>query len=531
MPAAGTTKFEEELGMSSEAEDQLRASLEDSDSEKLMGATVQEQTFKTSDIVAAASSSLDFLASLLMPFVFKYLFPPVMLAVWHLLTDAVHKMRDFTQIALGLPRGHGKTTLIKIFIIFCILFTKRKFILVCSSTATLAENILADVADMLNEPNVKRVFGDWRMGMEKDTQEIKKFSYRGRPIILAAIGAEGSMRGLNLKNERPDVMIFEDIQTRENADSKIQADSLERWMVGTAMKAKSPEGCLFIFIGNMYPTTNCILRKLKDNPNWIKFIAGAILEDGKALWEELQPLEQLHRELLNDISMGHPEIFFAEVLNDPEARGTSKLDLTKLQQWKIQDREVPQGKFILIDPSTNKKFSDLVTIGGFHVYDQIPALMQVEEGNWSPGDTIKHAMLMALKTRTRVVGVESNAYQYTLIYWFNHMMQQFGLEGAFELVEVYSGSFSKNSRITTMLKQLGVGEILVHPNCTGKVLRQAIDWNPLRRENVDGLLDVLAYAPKMIELYSSMISLETDYTADPEAAAAKTLPYQSAYGF
>lgn len=527
MPAAGTNKFEEELGMLDDVEEQLRASLEDAESEKLLGQTVREQTFKTSDIVSAASVSLDFLASLLMPFVFKYLFPPVMVSVWSLLTEAVQKVRDFTQIALGLPRGHGKTTLIKIFIVFCILFTKRKFILVCSSTATLAENILADVADMLNEPNIKRVFGDWRMGMEKDTQEMKKFSYRGRPIILAAIGAEGSMRGLNLKNERPDVMIFEDIQTRENADSKIQSDTLERWMVGTAMKAKSPEGCLFIFIGNMYPTTYCILRKLKDNPNWIKFIAGAILADGKALWEELQPLKQLHRELLNDISMGHPEIFFAEVLNDPDARSTSRIDLSKIQQWSLTERDTPQGKFILIDPATNKKFSDLVSIGQFHVYDQTPALMEVDEGNFSPGDTIKHAILMALKSRTRVIGVESTAYQYTLIYWFNQILQQFGLEGAFELVEVYSGSYSKNSRIAAMLKQLGTGEIIVHPSVNTKVLKQAIEWNPLRRENIDGILDLLAYSPKMLELYAPMIALETEFSMDQEAAQAHTLPTEA----
>jgi len=35
-------------------------------------------------------------------------------------------------------------------------------------------------------------------------------------------------------------MIFEDIQTRECADSKVESDKLERWMIGTAMKAKSP---------------------------------------------------------------------------------------------------------------------------------------------------------------------------------------------------------------------------------------------------------------------------------------------------
>lgn len=502
MPIAGhnTTKWEEELGIPTAAE-LLQRQVDDNNTPSY----VPEATYKTDDVLAAAENSVDFLGGMVMPTVFRYCFPPVMIAVWNLLTEAVRKTRDFSQIAIGLPRGHGKTTLIKIFIVFTIFFTKKKFILVTSSTATLAENIISDVADMLNESNVMKVFGNWKMGLEKDTQEMKKFSFRGRPIILAAIGAEGSLRGLNIKNERPDVMIFEDIQTRECADSKVQSDALEKWMVGTAMKAKSPEGCLFLFIGNMYPTVHSILRKLKDNPNWIKFIAGGILADGKALWEELQPLEQLKKELLNDISMGHPEIFFAEVLNDPDARGTAKIDLTKLANYPIAENELPQGKFIVIDPATGKdRVSDLVTLGYFEVFDVTPVLCEIEEGNWSPGDTIRKALLLALKHRCRVIAVESNAYQYTLLYWFGFIIQQMELEGIFELVEVYSGSFSKNSRIATMLKQLGTGEILVHPTCRVQVVKQAIDWNPMKRANVDGLLDVVAYSPKVLELYAPL---------------------------
>jgi len=244
-----------------------------------------EQTYNREQAIEAAKADLNFLAPLAIPIVFKFLFPPMFLLIWQLLQGAVAKVRDFTQLVLGIPRGFGKTMLIKLFALFCILFTGRKFILITAATSALAENIIADVIDMLEETNIKRLFGDWKLHVEIDRQELKKFTYRGRPLMLAAIGAGGSLRGLNIKNERPDVMIFEDIQTRECADSKVESDKLERWMIGTAMKAKSPFGCLFIFVGNMYPTPNCILRKLKDNPNWIKFICGGILSDMTSLWK------------------------------------------------------------------------------------------------------------------------------------------------------------------------------------------------------------------------------------------------------
>lgn len=465
---------------------------------------ISEVTASTQEIQEVAKNSLDFLASLAMPAVFVFLYPVVFQSVWKWLLEYTHKVRDFSQLALGLPRGFGKTTLIKIYILYCILFTQKKFILVVSSTATLAENILADVIDMLEEPNIKKVFGDWKVGIEKDTQSIKKFGYRGRNIILAGLGAGTSLRGLNLKNNRPDVMIFEDIQTRECADSETQSDALLRWMVGTAMKAKSPSGCLFIFVGNMYPTKHSILKKLKTNPTWIKFITGGILADNTSLWEELQPIEQLRAEFANDLAMGHPEIFYAEVLNDDTATANNLIDLSLLPPYPFQEDDLAAGKFIIIDPATDKADADAVSIGYFEVHDAKPVLEELTEGRLSPSDTIRVALEYCLKHNCRVVAIEANAYQYTLKFWFEHVCQQLGIQGI-EAVEVYSGSYSKNSRILTMFKSYMSGEIFVHPNCKAAVHLQITQFNPLKRDNTDGLLDLLTYAPKVIEMYGQYI--------------------------
>lgn len=483
--------------------------------------TVASASYEREQVYEAARNDLDFLAALAIPLVFRFAFPPVLKTAWSLMVQATGKVRDFTQLALGIPRGHAKTTVIKLFILFCILFTSRKFILVISATASLAENILADVVDMLDEPNIKAVFGDWRLGIEKDTQNIKKFTFRGRNIILAAIGAEGSLRGLNLKNERPDVMLFEDVQTRECADSQVQSETLERWMVGTAMKAKSPMGCLFIFIGNMYPTKYSILKKLKENPRWIKFINGAILADGTALWPEQQPLEQLLGELENDIAMGHPEIFLAEVLNDDTAGVQTRVDVSRVQDchYSAEHSEMAQGKFIVIDPATDKNGADPVTITQFYVFDATPVAIEIKESQLSPGETIKEALKMAFRHNCRVICVESNAYQYSLLYWFDHISKQLGIAGM-HFCELYSGTKSKNGRIADMIKQLNVGEILLAKEVRSLVLHQIFSWNPMKRDNVDGILDTLTYAPKAIELYGPLMETATTIiNADYETAA------------
>lgn len=465
----------------------------------------REISVSTQEVSNAAKGDLDFLAALAMPEIFSYRFPPVFLSVWQWLLSYTVKVRDFSQLALGLPRGFGKTTLIKIYVLWCILFSNKRFILVISSTASLATNIISDIADMLDEPNIKKTFGDWRLGLEIDRQELKKFGFRGRNIILAGIGAGTSLRGLNIKNQRPDVMIFEDIQTREGSESVIESDNLEKWMFSTAMKAKSPSGCLFIFVANMYPTKGSILRKLKTNPRWTKFIVGGILASGESLWEELQPLSQLMQEFENDLLSGHPEIFYSEVLNDENASANNLIDISKLPVFPFKDDDISAGNFIIIDPATDKANADAVSIGYFEVHDTKPCMLEVIEGRFSPGDTIREAIKIALRKNCRLIAIESNAYQYSLLYWFGFICQQMGIEGI-EAVEIYSGGYSKNSRILSMFKQLSAGEIYYHPRTASLVNLQITQFAPLRRDNVDGILDLLTYAPKVLEMYGDSIS-------------------------
>ena len=74
-----------------------------------------------------------------------------------------------------------------------------------------------------------------------------------------------------------------------------------------------------------------------------------------------------------------------------------------------------------------------------------------------------------------------------------------------ECVEVYPGGFSKNSRILNMFKGLQSGEIFVAPECKSEVFIQIMQWNPMRRDNADDILDLLAYAPKVLEMYGEYV--------------------------
>lgn len=465
--------------------------------------TIQEISISASEIAEVCTYDLNFFAGLAMPLVFQYFFPKTFLEIWSWLLVHIQKTRDFSQLALGLPRGFGKTMLMKLFLLYCILFTSRKFLLILCENQTKANNILSDVADMLNEPNIVAVFGDWKLGIETDRQDLKKFGFRGRNIILMA-GTVEVIRGITLKNERPDVMLFDDIQSRVMAESITQSETLEREMTGTAMKAKSPHGCLFLFVGNMYPTKHSILRKLKNNPNWLKFIAGGILADGTSLWEELQPIDQLMKEFENDLMMGHPEIFYAEVMNDENATTNNFIDISKIPDTPYEG-EIPTGNFIIIDPATDKPGSDAVSVGYAETFDGgIPVLKEVTEDSLSPLDTIITAITYCLKYNCRLVCVEANAYQYSLKFWFDYVCAQREIVGI-ECVPIYSGIRSKNSRIIQMFKSLLARELYIGQNAKAAAFLQITQFNPLKKDNTDGVLDLLTYMPRVVAEFGEYV--------------------------
>lgn len=468
---------------------------------------IETEDYESDDVKEYAKLDMNFLAGLAMPDIFEYEFPPVLMAAWALLCDKIYLVKVFVYIALGIPRGHAKTTVLKLFVLYCILFTDKHFILILGNTASLAENFLSDVMDMLTEPNIRRTFGDWRASKITERADLKRFSFgekgKEREIIIAALGAGGSVRGLNLGNERPDLMIFDDIQSREEADSEYLAKKLKSWLYGTAMKAKSPKGCMFIFSANMYPTAHSLLRQFKDDSTWIKFISGAILADGSALWPEHRSYQSLTEEFETDMRAGMPEVFLAEVMNDTTNEFNTNINLNAIAPWPFEG-QLPQGKFIVIDPATGIQHGDPTSIGYYEVFDGKPGLRRVVDGEWSPKQVIYMALIMAMQNNCFVIAIEATAYQRSALFWFEEICKDNDIVG-FHFVPLYNTQKSKNSRIMEAIKAVIGNDIHIHPDAFSAVAKQMIEFQPLKRINNDGILDILTFPHEVISTYGGLL--------------------------
>jgi hypothetical protein len=484
-------------------------------------------TFDRSEFAEALGNSLDLLAGTALPDTCTLLWPPTYHIMWNYIVSELSNQRGFAYVYLGIPRGFCKTTFVRLVSLYIVLFASRNFIAIFNRAEELAQNSVTSIQGMLDEPNIVTTFGNWRNEIIRDTLNCKQFKYRGRNIVVGGLGINSSIRGLNILDRRPDVMIYDDIQDWDNAKSDTLSDELLTHLTGTVMKAASKFRCMHIFIGNMYPFPGSILRKLKYNPFWTGIIAGGILADGESFWPEMQSVEQLVREYEQDNALGKAAIFLAEVLNDDEALAKLNLDTTLIPKVDETIFDEPhQGGFLVIDPSGRKKKSNNTEIGAFVMYDGIPYFKTRKGGVMNPKETIKNALTMAIEERIGVIAVEAVAYQETLLFWFEQVIEELGIEGI-ELVPLSPGGISKNARILKMLTFLtpsrdsipGTALIMLGAAVRSLVIDQARQFDPTKTNNTDDLLDIIAYVYKIIENHGDFIASLAPINAEHETVS------------
>ena len=470
-----------------------------------MQGALKQARYRLSDVIEKCKD-INGLAAISLPHVFVFAFPQMFVYFWQKCTTLVNmEGRGFPQFALGIPRGHAKTVFLKLFIVFCVLFTRRKFILVICSTSSLAESIVTDVADMLSHTNIRKVFGNWDADLETDRKDTKIFNFRGRTVILKGVGVGTNFRGIAEKVSRPDVMIFDDAQSKDCAASATLAKEYQDWFYGTALKAKDPFFCFVLYVGNIYkklviqPAQDgrpelfaCLLKNLKNSPDWESIVVGAILADGTALWEDLQPKSQLVAEYLKDWRANQEHTFLAEVMNDDEAGQVSLFDATTVPAYPYTDYQCPEGHFLVIDPSVGRSTSDRQVVGECKVIDGDACLVDLIDFQVSAPELVRQVLDLCYTRNIGAIAIEDYSYQATLAQWFEFWIAELGIEGI-NILTINRGRKSKNSGILSVLREIQQGDLLVAPQARAYLWSEIANWNPLKDNNVDNALDVATY--------------------------------------
>lgn len=469
----------------------------------------EQLTYQANAEEAKARGRVDinYFAGIVAPRVMRLPFSGFYKDIFSLLTTKADDPYALLRFALGLPRGFIKTTFLKILTVWFIVYDFNFFIMVVCATESKAMAFIDDVDAMLSEPQVEAIYGRWSAAKKVDNAKKKKGMLNGTLRILLPMGAESAVRGANENNKRPDLIICDDIQSRESALSPVQNANLIEWFTATLIKCIDNYGSnrRIVFLGNMFPG-DCLLKKLKDNSEWVSLITGAILSDGESLWPELRPVATLLKEYKHDAQMGLGHVWFAEVQNDP-LDAKYRLLASPLPLMSAYEDMKHDAAFLTIDPAGFRKKSDHNVIATHCMFDGFPICSQLKGGVWDPKKTVGEAIIEALRVGASIIGIESTGYQQSLCFWMEHFLTKLHITWI-KVVELKTNNKTKQSRI-----QDYISELLAEPSPTCGMLDQprvlfeyyANLYKLNERENRDDYLDAPAYQKQILTEYRGLL--------------------------
>jgi len=474
-----------------------------------MTSEVLDLAVESSQAYDRAEKDFNFFAGLCLPDIMRFPFPNYYVGLWMLIVKAIHDGRDehlfkIIRYAMGLPRGFAKTTFLKVLVCWLICYGKVTFVLIVCATEELGYSFLRDVDAILSSRNLVNIYSIWEPAV--DNAGMKKAVYRRRLIIIKAIGAGTAVRGVNEGLRRPDFLLNDDMQTKENDSSDTEREALNDWFIGTLLKVVDPAFACIIYVGNMY-SDHCILYMLKINPVWISLITGAILADETSLWPELQTLEDLYEGFIHDESLGKAHIWFAEIMNDP-IESTSSLLKGAFPEPLLTVIPPPDAAFVTCDPAGFRNGADDNVIAAHHIMDARGYIVEMDGGIWDPLKTCIETTDMAIRNDASLIAIESNGYQQTLGFWMQRYHQQEQLTGITCVPIVRPATKTKEQHIRLFIKEIYASNyFFLRGEDRVKFVYQATAYRVGKLKNKDDWLDAPAMGIQVRNEYGHLLSV------------------------
>lgn len=429
--------------------------------------------------------------------------PDFHIDLFHLMTSTA-----VDKCVFAVPRDHAKTTLAKLACIYYLLFSHYSFIIYLSNVHATARDAVNDIIGFLESDNFQAAYGMVEFSVKQDGIGFYRFNIQlphsdgstyAKKIVIKALGAGQSVRGINVGHRRPQLAIVDDLEDTDNIATEELFDKLKRWFYGTFRKCLDKFDHKIIHIGNML-ANKCLLQEHCNSEYWFSRQYGCLLANGQPLWPDAWPLEKLKVNFVEYLRGGMIDIWFIEMMNLPIGSGKGLIKANEIKYApQIQTNEMEYG-FITLDPAISEESWAHQTAIAVHVWNgEFWQITEVEAAiGIDPTEMFGIIMRLAHKWGISVVGIESVAFQASLKHVFNYMCAVNNIEGMTFLD--LPGRKQKTQRIVGWCALLKTGEYkLVEGEFS--ITQQLLAYNPKAKTNEDDEIDTCAYGVQMLQLY------------------------------
>lgn len=205
-------------------------------------------------------------------------------------------LQDFEpggKLAVAGPRGSAKSTVVSLFYaLWNICYRKCRYLVLVSDTQEKASDFLSHIKDELTDNERLRL--DFPEVCEPIGRKPGPPRWRNSEIItsnkvkVTAMGYSQNIRGKKHQENRPDLIILDDVESRENTATSELRKNMEDWFNKTLLKAGTFD-TRFIVVGTIQHY-DALLAKLLDGrlPLWTGRIFRSVISwsDHPDLWEK-----------------------------------------------------------------------------------------------------------------------------------------------------------------------------------------------------------------------------------------------------
>jgi len=200
---------------------------------------------------------------------------------------------DVERFAFAAPRGNAKTTYILAFILFCVCYGLKRFVIYITSTAELANVFLGDIKTELESND--RLLADFPdvCGRGRVWRENVIVTRNG--VKIQPLGAGKKIRGRKHGPYRPDLVVTDDIEDDEHVRNIDQRNKLFSWFTKAVLKARGvAQKCDFIITGTLLHFDSLLSRIVdpRKSPGWRSRIYKAVISwaSNQSLWDQWEAL-------------------------------------------------------------------------------------------------------------------------------------------------------------------------------------------------------------------------------------------------
>jgi len=377
------------------------------------------------------------------------------------LFNLADKKIDYAVLAA--PREHGKSTTCSLSIpLKHICFGTKKYIVLIGSSETLAKQDLATIKEEI-ESNEK-IIEDF--GNLQGTKWSEKEIITSNNIKIVAIGSHEKIRGQKKGENRPDLIIANDIEDDEHVISKYQRNKLEMWF-DRAILNLGGDDCDYMLIGTILHFDSLIVRKLilsQENKNIYGKKYSAI-ENNKPIWPEKWPMEKLidKKEKIGSYAF---ESEFQNNPIDPENQifKTEWLQYFDPTKYDIYAHNVYAGMDLSVPLETNKSAKNTdwtVLVNIFLDNDGKIYIFSIDRQRCTLNTQLSIPMKSYENYKHNKIGVEQVAYQRA----FKHLLNQESQKiRQYIPITGINNTKNKESRIGSLQPLFENGTILINKN-------------------------------------------------------------------